>query len=125
MWVDDFLDCETRGSRRAWKIENSNVKNPALEKRQAMGIVKYCVKRMGTSSKILNVASMLLGGAGAFVFLRALFHHQYVLYSYRWQRWTPTLVPALMGAWLFVFGLVGLIRRKQGKPPGGSGVPRK
>jgi hypothetical protein len=125
MWVDDFLDCETRGSRRAWKIENSNVKNPALEKRQAMGIVKYSVKRMGTSNKILNVASMLLGGAVEFVFLRALFHHQYVLYSYRWQRWTPTLVLALMGAWFFVFGLVGLIRRKQGKPPGGSGVPRK
>jgi TRAP-type C4-dicarboxylate transport system permease small subunit len=79
---------------------------------------------METFKKILNSALIFVGGIVAFMNIRALLlHHQFVYFYGRGQRWVPTLVPALVGAWLFVFGLIGFIQQKRtnrSDPPSGE-----
>jgi uncharacterized membrane protein len=67
---------------------------------------------------IQNAACMLIGTVAVIVCLRALFHHQYTFYYNRGLRWVPTIVPTFVGVWLFMFGLVGIIRERREKGPG-------
>jgi hypothetical protein len=70
---------------------------------------------MEAYKKVQNGASMVVGGIAVFMSLRALLHHQFVYFYGRGQRWVPTLVPAVVGAWLFIFGLIGFIQYKRSK----------
>jgi hypothetical protein len=63
--------------------------------------------------KIQNGGLMLIGGMAVLISLLALVHHRYVFFYHRGQRWVPTLVPLLGGAWLFVVGLIGFLDDKK------------
>jgi hypothetical protein len=72
--------------------------------------------------RILNVALMLAGVLLVAKYSRLLLLHEYAfLYNKGLgdnpKRWVPTLVPFLVGIWIFYWGVVGLIddRRKKSR----------
>jgi len=67
---------------------------------------------METYKKIQNGASMVVGGALMFLSIRSLLHHQSIFFSSKGQKMVPTFIPALLGAWLLVFGLLGFIQKR-------------
>jgi len=68
--------------------------------------------------RLMNIASVLLGGLIAALSLRLLLRHQYTFlhhksYTEDPKTWVPTIVPLFAGIWLFIFGLVGFIDEKR------------
>jgi hypothetical protein len=76
---------------------------------------------MEGTNRFWNISLMLLGIVVAVLSMVAfLLGHRYVYYGEVWSEgigWRSTIGLLLMGVWLFILGLVGLIRKKRIKHP--------
>lgn len=75
---------------------------------------------MEMGRRILNIAFTLFGIIVVFVSLRLVLRHQYALLRHRFltdepRIWVPTIVPLLLGIWIFLVGLVGLIDERRSR----------
>ena len=79
---------------------------------------------MGTDSRIINIACVLIGIVSVVVSLRLLLRHQYTFLHRNVltadpRMWVSTFVFLLVGIWVFLFGLIGFIdeKRRRGTNP--------
>jgi hypothetical protein len=62
-----------------------------------------------------NIAYVVLGFVCLLISVPELFHHHYEYFDSFEGGWVSYLFFFLGGAWFFLFGLIGLVRVKQGK----------
>jgi hypothetical protein len=69
------------------------------------------------TARTSNIAYMVLGLLLVLIYVFALLHHQYEFFddSFEEAGWISYLFFLLGGVWFVVFGLIGLVRLKQGK----------
>jgi hypothetical protein len=70
------------------------------------------------TNRFANIACVVMGILVALLSLRLLSQHQYVtargrLFGEEPKTWIPTFVPLLLGVWLSLIGVVGLVDEKR------------
>ena len=63
--------------------------------------------------RTINILFTVIGGVASCLWIAVLAKHQYAVYSYRRHYWIPTVVLALESIWMFLIGLVGLVRQRK------------
>jgi TRAP-type C4-dicarboxylate transport system permease small subunit len=61
-----------------------------------------------------NIMFVLVGILLLFVSTRSLLHHHYDYFDSVGQMWIPYFALLLLGVWIFLCGLVGLVRNARG-----------
>lgn len=62
-----------------------------------------------------NIAFMVVGLVFLLVAVPALLHHHFEFYDYFDRGWVSHISYLLLGAYFFLFGLIGLVRVKRGQ----------
>jgi TRAP-type C4-dicarboxylate transport system permease small subunit len=61
-----------------------------------------------------NIMFVLIGALLLFISARSLLHHRNEYFDSLRQMWISYVALLLLGAWIFLYGLVGLVRNARG-----------